>query len=288
MDGRNFQNNNRGHRRHIPVEDLILQKELQVCEENNWDLYLCPCRKCHGGHRYSVTTVQMHLREFRRDPFLMYSMVGGDPPDGYLAAGFWVQDRGDPVPDMNVFDDAYMGTEYGDHLDPYHDTQQQLFYTFDVGDKLREETPHVFDNEVDEDNNVDGIEDLENLDNLYWEGTKPIYGGTNVSIISATIVLINMAVIHNVSNAYVDGLLKYLSTMLLPRENSLPKSHYEAKRLIRKLGLNYHVIHTCPQGCVLYRGEYVHLANCPKPGCGLSRYIEGSDRIPVRVIRHFP
>ena len=48
---------------------------------------------------------------------------------------------------------------------------------------------------------------LDNLDSLYREGTKPIYGGSNVSTISASIVLINMAVIHNVSNAYVDELL---------------------------------------------------------------------------------
>ena len=113
------------------------------------------------------------------------------------------------------------------------------------------------------------------------------YGGTNVSTISASIVLINMAVIHNVGNTYVDELLKYLKIVLLPRENCLPKSHYEAKRLIRKLGLNYHIIHTCPQTCVLYRGEYENLTTCPKEGCGLSRYIEGLDSIPARVVRHF-
>jgi hypothetical protein len=283
-----YQNSYRGPRWHIPVEDLILYKELQVCEDNNWDSYLCPCRKCHGGHRYSITTVQIHLREFRRDPFLMHSMVGGDPADGYPARGIWVQDGGDVVLAMNVFDDAEMGTEYGDHLDPYHDIQQQLFDTFDLGDRLREDTPHVFEDEAEEVDNVDGTEDFENLDNLYQEGTKLVYGGTSVSVISATIVLINMAIIHNISNAYVDELLKYLSSMLLPKENRLPKSHYEAKRLIRKLGLIYHVIHTCPEGCVFYRGEYAHLANCPKPGCGKSRYIGGSECILVKDYTTFP
>ena len=83
---------------------------------------------------------------------------------------------------------------------------------------MQEETPHVFEDAIEEDdNNDDGTEDLENLDALYREGTKPIYRGTNVSTISATIVLINMAVIHNVSNAYVDQLMKYLGTVLLPR-----------------------------------------------------------------------
>ena len=172
---------------------------------------------------------------------------------------------------MNVFDDADMHVEYRDHLDPYHDIQQQLHDTFDLGDRLREETPHIFEDGVQEDDeNNEGMPDLDNLDSLYREGTKLVYGGSNVSTISASIVLINMAVIHNVGNAYIDELLKYLSTVLLPRENCLPKNHYEGKRLIQKLGLNYHIIHTCPQGCVLYQGEYENLSTCPKEGCGLS------------------
>jgi hypothetical protein len=247
-----------------------------MCEENNWDSYLCPCRKCHGGHWYRIQTVQMHLHEFRRDPFLMHSMVGNDLVDGYSTGGIWVRDQDLPNPDMNVFDDADMGTEYENHLDSYHDIQQQLFDTFDLGDRLREETPHVFEDSAEDNNtkNAD-MDNFEHLDSLYREGTKPVYTGTNVSTISATIVLINMAVIHGVSNAYVDELLKYLSTVLLPQENALPRSHYKAKRLIRELGLNYHVIHTCPQGCVLYRGEYENLTSCPKDGCVLLRYIDG-------------
>ena len=39
---------------------------------------------------------------------------------------------------------------------------------------------------------------------------------------------------------------------------------------------------------MLYRDEYENLTSCPKSGCGLSRYIEGSESIPTRVIRHFP
>ena len=214
-------------------------------------------------------------------------MVGGEPAGGF-PGGIWVREEAQPIPNMNVFDDADMLPEYRAHLDPYHDIQQQLFDTFDLGDRLREETPHVFEAGNNEDNdNDDGMPDINNLDAVYREGTKPIYDGTNISTISASIILINMAVIHNVSNAYVDELLKYLGTMLLPTQNSLPRSHYEAKRLIRKLGLNYHIIHTCPQGCVLYRGEYENLTSCPKEGCGLSSYIEGSDSIPARVVRHF-
>jgi hypothetical protein len=127
-----------------------------------------------------------------------------------------------------------------------------------MGDRLREETPHVFEDVAEEDDEGEDV-DLEHLDDLYKEGTHLVYGGSEVSTISATIVLINMAVIHGVSNVYVDELLKYLSTILLPAENQLPKSHYKAKKLIRKLGLNYHIIYACPRGCVLYRKDYASL-----------------------------
>ena len=66
----------------------------------------------------------MHLQAFQRDPFLMHSMIGGDPTDGYQEGEIWVKDQVESVLDMNIFDDADMGTEYGDHQDPYHDIQQ--------------------------------------------------------------------------------------------------------------------------------------------------------------------
>ena len=106
----------------------------------------------------------------------MHSMVGGDPEGGYLECGIWIRDQAEPVPDMNVFDNADMRIEYQDHLDPYYDIQQQLHDIFDLGDRLREETPHIFEDGVQEDDdNDEGMLDLDNLDALYREGTKPIW-----------------------------------------------------------------------------------------------------------------
>jgi hypothetical protein len=65
---------------------------------------------------------------------------------------------------------------------------------------------------------------LEHLEELCREATRPVYDGVNVSTISATIILTNMATIHGISNAYMDELLKYLSTVLLPRGNRLPRT----------------------------------------------------------------
>jgi hypothetical protein len=45
---------------------------------------------------------------------------------------------------------------------------------------------------------------------------------------------------------------------------------YEAKKIICPLGLEIEKTHACKDSCVLFRGEYEHLDNCPK--CGLSQY----------------
>jgi hypothetical protein len=172
-----------------------------------------------------------------------------------------------------------------EQLDPYHDVQQQMFDAFDIGDRLHEECGGIMDVAVVEDVLE---ESMEKLDELYRQASQPMYSGNTVSIVSAVIVIINMAVIHGISNTYVDELLTYLSTVLLPSGNQLPGTHYEARKLIRKLGMNYEIIHACPGGCVLFHDQYKDLCQCPVRTYNKSRYIEGSKVIPTKVIRHFP
>ncbi|KAK1609987.1 hypothetical protein QYE76_033660 [Lolium multiflorum] len=58
---------------------------------------------------------------------------------------------------------------------------------------------------------------------------------------------------------------------LFPRNNELPVSTYEAKKLVCPLGLDVRKIHACINDCILYRGEkYENLNKCPI--CGALRY----------------
>ena len=129
---------------------------------------------------------------------------------------------------------------------------------------------------------------LELLDEMSRQATRLLYDGLKVSIISATIVLVNMAVVHSVPNEYLNELFKYLGSVLLPRGNRLPHNYYEAKNIIKKLGLNYKQIHACPNGCILYRKEYENHMSCPKAGCRRSRYMPNSRSSPTKVVRWFP
>jgi hypothetical protein len=69
--------------------------------------------------------------------------------------------------------------------------------------------------------------------------------------------------------------------------NTLPKSYYEAKTLLRELGLGYESIHVCCNNCVLFRKKFAKLDNCPV--WGLSRWVDAErKKIPQKVLQHFP
>ena len=57
---------------------------------------------------------------------------------------------------------------------------------------------------------------------------------------------------------------------VLTSDNVLPGSCEEAKKLLKMLGVEYISYHSCPNYCILFRGEYVDKEICPK--CGHDRY----------------
>jgi hypothetical protein len=82
---------------------------------------------------------------------------------------------------------------------------------------------------------------MKELEEFYQQVSVPVWrvndSHNSISIISAVIVIMTMCTTHGVSNAFTDEFLKYLSTTLLPRSNSLPSSFYHAKNAVRKMGL---------------------------------------------------
>ena len=103
---------------------------------------------------------------------------------------------------------------------------------------------------------------------------------------------------NGVSDKGFEKLLKMLKKML-PKDNELPDSTYEAKKAICPLGLEVQKIHACPNDCILYRSEYEDLNACPV--CGAMRYkisrddpgddVEGErprKRIPAKVMWYAP
>ncbi|RZB91281.1 hypothetical protein D0Y65_023616 [Glycine soja] len=57
---------------------------------------------------------------------------------------------------------------------------------------------------------------------------------------------------------------------MLPEENTLPKSYYQAKKILCPMGMKYQKIHACPNDYILYIHEFQEMPKFPR--CGVSRY----------------
>ena len=124
------------------------------------------------------------------------------------------------------------------------------------------------------------------LETLLREARTALYPGSTSNRLTSTLLLLLCCTTFAVPNNFVDELLKLLNETILPKDNKLPKSFYEAKCLLMKLGLSYNSIHACRDGCCLFRKELEDATECPT--CHKSRYVENSNTIPVKVLRHFP
>jgi len=115
---------------------------------------------------------------------------------------------------------------------------------------------------------------------------QSVSSGSTFSRFSFLFRLLYIKSHYRVSNNYFDELLALLLDAF-PRSN-VPKSSEEACKYIRELGQGYESIHVCKNNCVLFWGDRKELQACPK--CKESRWedVDGSRRVPHKVLRHFP
>lgn len=128
---------------------------------------------------------------------------------------------------------------------------------------------------------------LDAMEDLIQQSTEPLYDGCAVNRLQASIVLMNMINLYGVPHTFPDELLSFVAIDLLPQSNCLPRTTYETKKVIMKMGLDHQSIHCCTEGHILYEGpHHENLVECPV--CGESQYVLGSDSIPRKVLRYFP
>lgn len=79
-----------------------------------------------------------------------------------------------------------------------------------------------------------------------------------------------------------------------PKGSTVPKSFYEARKIVKCLSLGYDTIHACENDCVLFRKQYANADVCPK--CNTShrktskKSLDGKrvHKVPRKVLRYFP
>jgi len=115
----------------------------------------------------------------------------------------------------------------------------------------------------------------------------PLNEGTTLSGLATTLLIFNCYHTHGTSNAFINEMLYLLKMSILPQPNTLPSNEYEASNSLKKLGLAYNVIHACPKGHMLFRGQFENDQNCPQ--CGLAQFkLVGKSFVPQKVLQHFP
>ncbi|XP_044954363.1 uncharacterized protein LOC123404496, partial [Hordeum vulgare subsp. vulgare] len=140
----------------------------------------------------------------------------------------------------------------------------------------------------------------ENLDRMLEDHRKALYPGCDDGLkkLGCTLHLLKWKAEAGVADSAFENLLKMLKNMF-PKDNELPTSTYEAKKVVCPLGLEVLKIHACINDCILYRGEYENLNECPV--CTALRYkIRGDDpgddvegqkprkRVPAKVMWYAP
>lgn len=122
---------------------------------------------------------------------------------------------------------------------------------------------------------IDGDDDLHRPDReepnenaskffrLLRDAEQKLYPGCKkLTKLSFVVRLFQLKCLYGWSNKSVDGLLE-LFRLALPDDHVVPNSLYEAKKMIRDLGLDYEKIDACVNDCVLYRNEHATLEKCP-------------------------
>ena len=84
-------------------------------------------------------------------------------------------------------------------------------------------------------------------DTLETDSKKPLYLGCNnsLTLLSTVLSLINVKVKYGWSDKSFSSLLQVVYNML-PDENTLPKSYYQAKKILCPMGMEYQKIHASP------------------------------------------
>ena len=125
----------------------------------------------------------------------------------------------------------------------------------------------------------------EALHSLLEECEKPLYEGSKFNALSGLLKFQHLKGQYGWSDAGFDALLCTLKDVL-PKDNRIPNSMYEAKKLLKGVGLEYKKIHACENGRCLFWDEHEHASRCPH--YDTSRWKKNTKNVPSKVMWYFP
>ena len=242
----------------------------------------CPCSHCGFRKMETREVVYEHLlrRQF---------------PSGYT---LWLCHGEEPSVLAQVVNESERDVSHSQNeMVSENSIQDMIHEAFRNGHQRRCEEPSVltqFVNEIEGDL-PEGSHRQSDFDDLIWDSNEQLYEGcTKYSKLAFLIKLYHIKVLCRMTDKAMTMILELLQDAF--EHAKIPKSFYEAKKVINKLGLNYEKIDACPNDCMLYWKEDETRESCKV--CGKSRYKEnGSNsqsggnrkkKKSAKILRYFP
>ncbi|KAK1643743.1 hypothetical protein QYE76_061548 [Lolium multiflorum] len=245
---------------------------------NNMTLIRCPCRKC--GLRQWI------------DP------DSGQLEEHLLRRGFMLGFNEEPAANVGHEEEADIGRE--DEESPEHGVHHEEGEGDEGdddaggdggGDAESKQTPlmsalrdtHVQELLLKDTGNAKPEAKLAQME---VDGMTPLYPGCRPedTRLSVTLECLEMKAEHKwTDSSFSDNMKSWHAR--LPKDNTLPTSIDEAKKVVCPLDLPHVKYHACINDCALFRNEYKDRTTCPV--CGQGRYKRGNKKVPLKVVWYF-
>ena len=238
----------------------------------------CPCVACRNTVFADRVSVRFHLF---KNGFC----------SGYT---FWIH-HGEKIEELGT----YNYTDQ-DHDDGNVDDFSDLVYDACGGANIEmTQTDVMFENQQNVENQSPN-EQAAKFYKLLEDAQQKLYPGCadHLTKLSYIIKLMHQKCLNKWTDKAMDPLLDH-NREILPKGALVPDSYYDAKKIVKHLGLDYIKIDACLNDCILYREEYENVQQCPV--CGLSRWKSNQNhdnnhaptnkkckKVPHKVLRYFP
>ncbi|XP_076918763.1 uncharacterized protein LOC143579300 [Bidens hawaiensis] len=259
--------------------DILTQKAaLEDRVKKGKETISCPCMECKTFTKFEdIKQIEYHLL---RNGFMFNytcwskhgeSLASSSTTSKNLDANY-IDENNAP----HISHDSYNVNEGNDNLNEGNDNLNEMFNDLETNACNTEQ---------------------EKLQQIFIDAEKPLYVGCKkYSKLSVVLRLINLKTNYSWSDKSFTCLLELLHDML-PKDNELPISVYQAKKLLCPMELEVERIHACPNDCMLYRNQFEKAHTCFT--CGESRYKRkkendeydddvAKNKPPAKVLWYFP
>ncbi|XP_066357918.1 uncharacterized protein [Miscanthus floridulus] len=228
----------------------FLDRAYSIPELVESDTIKCPCAMCRNYFRHKRPKIELHLcHNGYKENYQTWTSHGERRENHEHVIGLEVQPEG--FGETDRMDDMLVDLA-GGHP------------------PLDEETPTGF---------------AEAFYRMAVSADERVHDQTLHSRLSTVARLLAIKSQYNLSVACYDNYVGLVHE-LLPPNSKIPQDFYRSKKLLEGLGMQYHKIDVCEKNCMLYYKDNKNKDTCDI--CGTSRYKDGSNKVPRKVLRYLP